>query len=478
MRATIQGWGPLVLVLAAALWLRVADLSRRPMHADEANQGVKAGELVETGRYAFDPRDHHGPTLYYATRPVAWLRGQHTLAQLDETTLRLVPALAGTAAVWLLLLLAAPLGRWPALAAAAFLAVSPAAVYFSRYFIQEMLLVTFTLGAAVCAQRWWRGGHAGWAVATGVCAGLMLATKASAPLFAFAGLVGLGLSRAGPPCSRHPARDALLSAGAAFIPMAAFYTSFGTHFSGLGDFFAGYGHLATRLSGPTGHEKPWWYYLEMFGWQRSGGLVWQQVAFATLAIIGAAAAFVSGPRLLRWAAGYTLVVATVLSLTPYKTPWHAVHLVPALALLAAGALAVMPARWLGPVAALLALGLLAHQTRLAAFLRPADTRNPYAYVHSSPDVLKYRGLVEAALQHSPGRPVRIIGEEYWPLPWYLRGLPRVGYWNTPPAECDGALVITTAGQSAGVRARLHGTYTEAYLGLRPGVICTVFTPQP
>ena len=27
------------------------------MHADEANQAVKFGELLETGRYAFDPRD-------------------------------------------------------------------------------------------------------------------------------------------------------------------------------------------------------------------------------------------------------------------------------------------------------------------------------------------------------------------------------------------------------------------------------------
>ncbi|HEY1109058.1 MAG TPA: glycosyltransferase family 39 protein, partial [Opitutaceae bacterium] len=174
---------PLLLITLGAFWLRTHDLGRRPMHADEANQAVKLGELLEAGSYAFDPRDHHGPTLYYAAVPIAWIRGQRSLAGLQETTVRLVPALFGTAAVLLLAALAAPLGRWPALAAAAFLAVSPPAVYYSRYFIQETLLATFTLAAIVCARAWWRSGLARWAVLTGVCVGLMQATKASAPLF-------------------------------------------------------------------------------------------------------------------------------------------------------------------------------------------------------------------------------------------------------------------------------------------------------
>ena len=49
----------------------------RPMHHDEANQAVRFGRLLETGEYRYDRRDHHGPTLYYLTLPVAWLRGPH-----------------------------------------------------------------------------------------------------------------------------------------------------------------------------------------------------------------------------------------------------------------------------------------------------------------------------------------------------------------------------------------------------------------
>ena len=172
------------------------------------------------------------------------------------------------------------------------------------------------------------------------------------------------------------------------------------------------------------------------------------------------------------------IVAVALSFTPYKTPWHAVHLVPGMAVLAVGAIAALPRWWLGGLVAAIALTAQLDQTWLAAFARPADPRNPYAYVHSAPDVVKFRPLVEAALAGTPGGIVRVIGEEYWPLPWYLRGLPHIGYWSEPFGDCDGALIIATAGQADAVRVRLHGTYQESFLGLRPGVLCVVFTRRP
>ena len=155
-------WLPLAVIIGAALWLRGHDLGRRPMHADEANQAVKTGELLEKGTYAFDPRDHHGPTLYYAAAALARIRGEHNLAQLSETTVRLVPAIAGTLAVLLTALLGAALPaadpirtvHWPALAAAAFVAVSPPALYYSRYFIQETLLAMLTLAVFLAARAW------------------------------------------------------------------------------------------------------------------------------------------------------------------------------------------------------------------------------------------------------------------------------------------------------------------------------------
>lgn len=512
-QTNLPRWLTLAAIVAFAFWVRTHELARRPMHADEANQAVKLGELIEAGRYAFDPRDHHGPTLYYAALPIAWLRGQRTLAALDETTVRLVPAIFGTASVVLLAFLgarrrgisnspqpaaglAAP--GWPALAAAAFLAVSPPAVYFSRYFIQETLLVTFTLGALVCGGAWWRTGRLGWAIGAGVCAGLMQATKATAPLFLAAALGaflvarGLSLRRHAPSAAmREPSRPwtrAGVAFGLSFLAAAALlYSSFGTNLSGLRDALGAYVHAATRFgaeSPPTGHEKPWWYYLRMFGWFKAGGLVWHQLALSVLAVAGLVLALIRRRRdpFLLFAATFTFVVTLAFSIFAYKTPWHAVHFSPGLALLAAAAVAAIGRLQTGRLVAvaftLITIATLFQQTQRVAFARPADQRNPYAYVHSSPDVLKYRAIADAAIARAPDQPIRVISEEYWPLPWYLRGIPQVGYYATPPDNCDGALVVASMTQVEAVRAKLKRTYRESFLGLRPGVVCILFTLEP
>lgn len=471
-------WLPIVLVAGVALWLRTYELGARPMHADEANQAVKFGALLERSEYRFDPQDHHGPTLYYAALLPAWGRGERTLAALTETTVRLTPAVFGAIGVLLVYALARPLGAWGALAAAAFAAVAPPAVYYSRYFIQETLLVTFTLGVLVCGQQWWRRRRLGWALAAGACAGLMLATKESAAVYLGAAAIALG-SVGGRP-TRESLRHAVWAAVVAVGVAAVLYSSFLANPPGpreaLGAIVRG---LTRATAGETGHEKPWWYYGSLFVFHRTGGYVWDETLFLVLAVAGGVVAWCRPGRLLRFVAVYTAVLAVVLSLTPYKTPWIVVNLVPGMAILAAGALGSlarvrMRVRGIGCVSAVVVggatLAVLAGQTRLVAFQRPADPRNPFAYVHSSPDVLKIPALARQAGNGT----IKVIAKEYWPLPWYLRAAPRVGYWNAPPEDCDGALVFVGIDLADTVRARLHGHYREDLLGLRPGVLLVVF----
>jgi uncharacterized protein (TIGR03663 family) len=457
------------VVLLAGLWLRTHEFATRPMHADEANQAVKLGQMLEGRTYVFDPHDHHGPTLYYLGVVAAGLRGESTLAALTETTVRLVPALAGVVAVGLLWLLVRPLGRWLAFSAALLLAVSPAAVYYSRYFIQETLLVTFTLGALVGGQRWMRSGGWKWSAVTGGCFGLMLATKSSAFLFAAAAWLALVWSRPAWREGKQFWRDAGVAGGVALFVAALFYSSFGANPAGLRDALVSPGAMLARISGgASGHEKPWWYYASLFVFQRNGGYVWDQTLFLLTAVAGGVMAW-RGRGLPRFVAVYTAIVALVMSATPYKTPWLVVSLVPGLCVLAAFGLARL--RWLAALPLLAVIVLeLGWQTRQAAFLRPADPRNPFAYVHTSPDMLKVPALASAA----QAGPVKVISEEYWPLPWYLRSRRETGYWTEPPADCDGALVFASANQAEAVRARLRGNYHESFLGLRPGFVLVVF----
>ena len=451
--------------------LRSYDLAARPMHADEANQAVKLGRMLEGGTYAFDPLDHHGPTLYYLGLIPAWLRGESTMAALTETTVRLTPAVAGVLAVWLVRQLLRPWGSWPAFTAALFLAVSPAAVYYSRYFIQETLLATFTLGALVAGHGWWREGGVRWAGTAGACLGLMLATKSSALLFATAAV--LALRRAPGREPKALARDAGVAVGAALCVAAVLYSSFGNHLAGLRDALVTPMAMAARVTGgASGHEKPWWYYASLFVFQRNGGYVWDQTLFVLPALAGGIIGL-RGTGLPRFVAVYAAIITIALSATPYKTPWLVVGVIPALCVLAAVAVAGLRGWKAATLASCVVLGL-AWQTRQAVFLRPADPRNPFAYAHSAPDMKKVPALAAAAA----AGPVKVISREYWPLPWYLRARPKAGYWTRPPADCDGPLVLAEADQAEAVRACLRGSYRESLLGLRPGFLLVVFARQP
>ena len=164
------------------------------MHHDEANQAIKFGALLERGEYAYDAYDHHGPTLYYLTLPVAWLRGQATLAATDEWTLRGVPVAFGAATILLLPLLAAGIGRTAVVAAALLMAVSPAMVFYSRMYIQESMFACFALAFAIALGRATTEGGRQWPMLAGIAAGLAVATKETAVIVLPASLAACALA--------------------------------------------------------------------------------------------------------------------------------------------------------------------------------------------------------------------------------------------------------------------------------------------
>ena len=90
---------------ACAADMVLGKLGTRPMHTDEAVHAWKLGDLIERNDYRYDPNEYHGPTLNYLTLPIALARGQDSYAELDEVTLRLVPAICAVALVLATMLL-------------------------------------------------------------------------------------------------------------------------------------------------------------------------------------------------------------------------------------------------------------------------------------------------------------------------------------------------------------------------------------
>ena len=79
---------------------------------------------------------------------------------------------------------------------------------------------------------------------------------------------------------------------------------------------------------------------------------------------------------------------------------------------------------------------LARQAWRASVTYAADPRNPYVYAQTVPDAVRMATRIRAlAALHPDGDRMQVTviapPHEQWPLPWYLRNMPQVGYWTEP-----------------------------------------------
>ena len=97
------------------------------------------------------------------------------------------------------------------------------------------------------------------------------------------------------------------------------------------------------------------------------------------------------------------------------------------------------------------------QAVTGSFRFAADPRNPYVYAHTGPDVFAIvKRLTELAEAHTSGAgmPLQIVSREnLWPLPWYLRRLTHVEWWNgiSDAARTAPVVVVTPDMEPALVR---------------------------
>jgi uncharacterized protein (TIGR03663 family) len=502
---TRAGAGALVAIaLTVALALRVARLDVRPMHHDEANQAIKFGDLLERGEYRYDYHDHHGPTLYYLTLPSAWFAGQHTLASLDEVTLRRVPVLFGAATILLLPFLSAGIGRTATAVAAMLMALSPAMVFYSRMYIQEALFACFTLAFVVAVGRIATNGGRAWWILAGVAAGLAVATKETSVIVLPAAVLACAIAwwSRGSGRPRNALTDGrwrapvLMSLAAAAAVAAAFYSSFFAAPAGILEPFRGAGTYLARGVDPATHAHPWHYYLRLLAYTSSGGLKWSEGLVVVLAVLGAATTWRqrdrSRPHTTFWTRYLTCDVAiagAIFSVIPYKTPWNLLPVyVVAFALAGSGFAALVEMTrsraMRGVLAGTLAIASvhLGWQAWRAAVTYAADPRNPYVYAQTVPDAVRMATRIrDLSALHADGErmQVSVIASPYeqWPLPWYLRTMPNVGYWTTPPGDAlavQAPVIVSSIEHTPALDKALGDRYVSEFYGLRPDVLLALY----
>ena len=495
-------------ILIVGAFLRLFHLALVPLHHDEGVNGNFLVSLVRNGTYIYDPKNYHGPTLYYFSAISAWIArffgGVEARDAYGLTTfnIRFVTAAFGVATIGLSLLLRKRLGAIGALSAAALIAISPGAVYLSRYFIHESLFVFFTFGIIVAAVRYYDTGAGVYMILGAISAALMTATKETwiinGPVLLTALITTTlyfwlrkkmvarngrdsgedepFLARFGGPIS--VATVALVAFTVFIVVNVLFYSSFFSNYpKGVNDSLQ---TLALWRKRTHEHPHPWYQYIK---W-----LLQEEGVVIVLGYVGVAVAFWRAKNrfvvfLAFWAIGilaaYSIAGMSISRLVSdltknptslqqtYKTPWIALNFIVPLALMSGYTLDVFyrklrefnqPFFFLAP--AVLIVAFCGYQMYQLNFVHYDNDKYVYVYAHTRREMLAMLNEIDrVAKQMNTGHDtgIAIVSPEYWPLPWYFRDYKRVGYYQkvVPTTE---PIIIGSVGQEE----ELKTTYGDQY----------------
>lgn len=498
-----------IVIFVVAAVLRLYDLDLVPLHHDEGVNGNFLVRLVREGGYRYDPENYHGPTLYYFSAFIPWIikllfgAAARDKYGLTTFTIRLVPVVFGLGTIGLVFLLRRKLGSVATLAAGLLLAISPGAVYLSRYYIHEMLFVFFTLGIVVAGVWFYEYRNPSYLIPAAASASLLFATKETAFISVGVLIIALALTLIYTRVlQRTPAhvkgkrgvtqaawrtlvddmggRNTVLwnAVVALFVFVALwvlFYSSFFKNAEGIYDSIETF-KIWTR-TGSVAHVH-----------SRETYIVWLGMMEAPLLILGSVGAVfaVLKPKtsLALFCALWAFGIIAAYSLIPYKTPWLMLNFVVPLALTAGYAIQAIY-DWDGgrlrlvSVLMLAAIGVGTYQTIDLNFFNYDTDRKPYVYVyaHTTRPTLDLVNEIERIAKTEAGAQtgISIISPDYWPLPWYLRDYTRVGYFGRMAATTE-PIVIANEQQKADVEANFGELYEqvvsktpEGTFELRPGV---------
>lgn len=508
--------------ILSGLWFRFAQLSLKPFHHDEGVNSYFLLALAKQGSagYRYNPENYHGPTLYYFALTALRVLGETDLA------LRFWPCLFGVLTILLLWCWRDKLGVIGLPAAGFLLALSPGLVFFSRYFIHEMMFGWCALAVAVGAWRYSETKDFKWMALLAIAAGLLFATKETAIITAVVLVVALLAASIWDITRRlvqenrftpaalvkqlrrdwaavRPSLDHTLSALIIFIFINVFfYSSAFTNWGGVSDAFKSVLHWTKERSG-NDHVHSRLYYL--------GILLKLELPLLLSGLLAGAFIVWRGTRFWLFVGAWTFGMTLGYSLIPYKTPWLMVSFMIPLALaggyaaeqlfhlfkpltwrLAAGVVILLMLFFGGRLAYVVNFEKYEDNSNSAGYftelgkrwqLTPyLDGQYGYVYAQTDRDFFEFVSTVKQAADQFPTQKetgIYIGSPDYWPLPWYLRDYTGVAYTGTLPDAVDESkvaqpIIVARADQQGKMVNAVGWHQVGREYTLRPGVQLLVY----
>ena len=462
----------IIVVLAVIIGadLRFKDLEKRPMHTDEAVQASRLGNLIENNEFEYNPKDGHGPGLLYLSLPITWLKKINNYQGLNETTLRMVPAFYGTLLIISMLLFKRLIGSVGVAVAALLVALSPMHVYYSRYFIMEIPLIILLSLFLFCCWKYFCDQRFRWMLCAGLCCAFMHSVKETFIISVTALTISYVIlfiweeitKRKGARLQTRPLiKNTAISLIATLLVSAALYSLFFTNIEAIGQSFITYFDYIKKAEG-SGHEKPFWYYIQLLTWKKMELYTWSELFIIALAIIGAVSSFtikglsIKEQIFIRSLSLYTVITLGIYSSINYKTPWSILPFLHGAILLAGfGFWTLWKIKNESKLTNVAIKGsllstlvffpwMLYKQDQIANFKFPANAdRNPYVYSHTSPSLVnKLVKDVNELNGIKNDLSISVYHPEFgWPLPYYFRNISKSGYHQNVTSQTNSDVII-------------------------------------
>lgn len=448
------------VVIAASL--RFISITDRPMHGDETINAFKLAELLEEGLFTYDPNEFHGPTLYYFSLPFCFLAGALSLPNLDEYILRQITVIFGLLLFFYLFLSRSFLSDTAILFSSFFLTFSPLFIFYSRYFIHEMLFVLITYGVVFAGYFYLKSPGPVKAIILGSLTALLIATKETWIIVFFSFVLAVStlilfkknrviiygyLKNT----QKKDYLVGILSFGFVFILL---FSSFFKNVQGVPDAFLSIGFYAKEISESSAHHYPWYQYL-LWLLNPANPFLMGEGLILIMALYGYFILLRKPDQkiFVHFLALFSIFTFLVYSIIPYKTPWNILTSWFGVIVIAGYGLShIISAlkknnsqKVLFILFFLMGIQYVSYSVHLN-FYEGVSERNPYMYAQPTTDVYQIQQKIIELAEKGYNKfdqsiEVNASNNDYWPLPWYLRKFSNIAWRNKIDFAANSASII-------------------------------------
>lgn len=452
-QTSYRGW--FWILIAAAGLFRFFSLGLKPPHFDEGINGHFVLSIWRDGFYTYDPTNFHGPLYFYLCHLAEVILGR------GVESFRFMNALVAMALVAMIFQFRRFVGG-SAVLAAGVIAVSPAFTFYGRYAIHETLFIFGQVLFVYGRFEWFSRPSRRALVLMSLALVILLTTKETFFIFLGTWLIAevfvAGMERlewgrfksgfswtsfsALPSFEKRKLYfNGLTIAVVAVFSILVLFNGFFENPKGWVDFFRAFNFWSSTGTVGNGHEKPFFYWIEIlfrYEWALLLGLV-----FSLFTTIVMGRDLRKERLLLLFGFGHWLAY----SLIPYKTPWLVLNFW-SLAFFASALPMVLKnasrvSKVLAGVAVFLILCSAAFKSWQLNFVNPTDSSEPYVYVQTTDDYTKAMTVLREKVKRSPearNMSIIILIRDPWPLPYDLSQFPKIRYARMEDLERDASIV--------------------------------------